>query len=87
MEDVERRSQPYSDEYDWLGPDPTRNNRGQYILIFLVVLINPTCMVLITRPESGSHYPPYVWRLIQSVYDHTFSASVRHMKEVYYMFL
>ena len=42
MEDVERRSQSNSVEYDWLGPDLTRNTKGRYILIFLAVLISLT---------------------------------------------
>ena len=46
------------------------------ILIFLVVLITPTCMVLITGPKLGSRYPPSERRLIQSIYDHIFSARV-----------
>ena len=46
------------------------------ILIFLVVLITPTRMVIMTGPKLGSHYPPYVWRLIQSIYDRIFSARV-----------
>ena len=48
------------------------------ILILPVVLSTPIRMVLMTGPNSGSHYPPSVWRLIQSVYDRIFSASVRH---------
>ena len=39
-------SQPYSGEYNWLGPDLTLNTRGRYILIFPVVLITPTCRVV-----------------------------------------
>ena len=35
-------------------------------------------MVLMTSPKLVSNYPPSVWRLTQSVYDCTFSASVRH---------
>ena len=46
------------------------------ILIFLVVLITPTHVVLMTGPKSVSNYPPSAWRLIQSVYDRIFSASV-----------
>ena len=45
LEDVERHSQLYSGEYDWLGPYLTQNTRGQYILILLAVLITPTCML------------------------------------------
>ena len=41
-----------------------------------MVLITPTHMVLMTNPKLGSHYPPSVWRLIQSVYDRIFSASI-----------
>ena len=44
LEYGERRSQPYSDEYDWLGPDLTQNTRGRYILIFPVVLITPKAL-------------------------------------------
>ena len=29
MEDGERHSQSYSDEYDWLGPDLKRNTQGR----------------------------------------------------------
>ena len=39
------------------------------ILIFPVVLISLIRMVLITSPKLAPHYPPYEWRLIQSVYD------------------
>ena len=34
VEDGERRSQPYSVEYDWLSPDLTQNTQGHYIPIF-----------------------------------------------------
>ena len=41
-----RHSQPYSQECDWLGPDLTQNNQGQYILIFPAVLITLTiCLI------------------------------------------
>ena len=49
------------------------------ILIFQVVLITPTCMVLMIVPKLGSHYPPYAWSLIQSLYDHILNYSVRHL--------
>ena len=29
MKGGERRSQSYSVEYNWLGPDPTQNTQGQ----------------------------------------------------------
>ena len=35
-------------------------------------------MVLMTGPKLVSHYPPSAWKLTQSVYHCTFSASVRH---------
>ena len=42
MEGGERLSQPHSGEYDWLGPDLTRNTRGRYIPILLIVLVTIT---------------------------------------------
>ena len=45
--------------------------------IFPVVLITPYFLQL-TVNVSVSHYPPSVWRLIQSIYDIMFSASVQH---------
>ena len=48
------------------------------ISIFPVILITLTCMVLMTGPKLGSHYPPSARRLIQYVYDRIFSAIVRH---------
>ena len=48
------------------------------ILIFMVVLITPTRMVIITGHNLGSNYTPSAWRLIQTVYNHIFSVSVRH---------
>ena len=48
------------------------------ILMFLVVLITPGRTVLITGPKLGPQYPPSAQRLIQSVYDRIFSASVQH---------
>ena len=56
---------------------------GGYILILPVVLITPTHMLLMTCPNLWSHYPPSVWRLIQSLYNHTFSACVLHPSHVY----
>ena len=47
------------------------------VLIFLVVIITPDSPQL-TVIITVSHYPPSAWRLIQSVYDGIFSASVRH---------
>ena len=41
MEYDERSSQAHPREYDWLILDLTQNIPGQYILIFLAVLINP----------------------------------------------
>ena len=32
----------------------------------------------ITVPDSVSHYLPLMWRLIQSVYDRTFSVTAQH---------
>ena len=79
MEYGERHFHPYSDEYDWLGPDLMQNTPGQYIVIFPVVLIIPTRMVLMIGPKSGSHYPHSAWRLIQYVYDRIFSARVQQV--------
>ena len=72
-----------------IGSDQTSSKilKDSDILIFLVFLITPTCMVLMTGPKSISHYPPSTQRLIQAVYGHIFSASVRHMdcsKEILY---
>ena len=39
MEYGERHFQPYSQEYDWLGPDLTWNTGERSILILLTVLI------------------------------------------------
>ena len=39
VEDGERRSQPYSREYDWLGPDLTLNTQGPYTLVLPEVFI------------------------------------------------
>ena len=39
MEGGERRPQPYSVEYNWLGPDLTQNTRGQYIPILMVAFV------------------------------------------------
>ena len=64
----ERYSQLNSGEYDWLGPELTRNKQGRYILISPMVLINPTRMVLITCPKLVSHYPPLAERLLKSGY-------------------
>ena len=83
MEDDERHSQPYFQEYDLLGPDITQNTQGRHILIFPVVLSTPvllesrSCQIIV--PDPGSHYQPSAWRLTQSIYDRTFSASVQHM--------
>ena len=44
--------------------------------IFLVVLITPDSLQL-TVIVLVSHYPPFVWTLIQSVYDSIFGSSVR----------
>ena len=41
VESFEGHSQPYSREYDWLGPDFTQNTQVCYILILPAVLINP----------------------------------------------
>ena len=76
MEYGERHPQPYSQEYDWLGPDLTQNTREHYIPIFLVVLITTTRVVLMTSPNSVSRYPTLEQRLIQYVYDHTFIVRV-----------
>ena len=46
--------------------------------IFPVVLINPYYLQL-TVIVPVSHYPPSERRLIQYVYDFTFSASVQHL--------
>ena len=67
MEDGETRSQSHPVEYDWLGPDLTRNTRGRYILIFTTVLISPIHVVC-TGLESVSHYPPFTRRLLSSGY-------------------
>ena len=50
------------------------------IIIFPVVLITPKALQY-NRSRSVSHYPDSAWRLIQSVYDRTFSASMRHFNE------
>ena len=47
------------------------------ISIFPVILITLTCMVLMTGPKLGSHYPPSARRLIQYVYERIFSAGMR----------
>ena len=49
------------------------------ILMFPVVLITLTRMDHTSVPKSGSHYPHYVWKLIQSVYDSLLSASMRQV--------
>ena len=46
------------------------------------ILISPVVLITLKAlrnncSQSGSHYPPYVRRLIQSVYDCEFSASLR----------
>ena len=67
MEYGERRSQPYSGEYDWLGPDLMQNKRGCHILILTAVLITLTHMVYpwsCTGPELVLHYPPIEWSLL-----------------------
>ena len=46
MEDGKILPQKYSVEYDWLGPDPTRNTLGRYILILPALFITLTHMVL-----------------------------------------
>ena len=51
------------------------------ILIFLVVLITPARMVPMPGNKLVAHYPPSAWRLIQSIYHHTFSYSVLNMNE------
>ena len=63
MEDGERRSQPYSGEYDWLDPDRTLNTKVQYILIVLAVFIALEHMVLIIGSMLVSHYLHSKWRL------------------------
>ena len=75
-EDGEIHSQQYSQEYSWLGPYLMRNTWGQYILIFLAVLITP--VILITILYLVSQYPSYAWKIIKSLYERTFSASVWH---------
>ena len=77
MEDGERRPQTYSEEYDWLVPDLTWNNRGQYIQIFMEVLINLIRMAHTSGPNPVSHYLPLEWRLIKYVYYLIFSTSMR----------
>ena len=52
------------------------------ILIFLVVLFTlkalwPSVQTN-NRSQSGSHYLPYVWRLIQYVYENILIASAQH---------
>ena len=42
MEDGERCPQSHSVEYDWIGPEPTRNSRRRYISTLLVSLITQT---------------------------------------------
>ena len=39
--------------------------------------MNTTCMVLMTGPKSVSHDPTSAWMLIQYIYDHTFSDSMK----------
>ena len=43
--DSERDSHPHPREYNWLGPDLTRNTQGRYKHILPVVLITPNRMV------------------------------------------
>ena len=50
MKGVERRSQLYSRECDWLGPDLTRNTQGRYIPIF------PVAAVMLTLPGHNTLY-------------------------------
>ena len=56
---VERRSQSHFREYGWLGPDPTWNTRGWYILMFPVVLITPTLY-----SPAQSFYLDLIWNHI-----------------------
>ena len=49
----EIRSQPYSGEYDWLGPDFTPNTQRRYILILLAVLVTP--VTIRSQPYSGEY--------------------------------
>ena len=76
MEDGERHPKPYYRECDWLGPYLTRNTRGEYILILPAAII-PTRMILMTGPKLVYNYQASAWRLTQSVYDRTLSASMQ----------
>ena len=62
-----------------IGSDQTSREiiNDSDILILLVVLITPT-FLRCNRSRLGSHHLPSLQGLIQSVYDRTFSASVRH---------
>ena len=55
-----------------------QNTQGKYILIFLEVLITLNHMVLMIGPKLVSQFPHSAWRLTQSLYDRTFSASMQH---------
>ena len=64
----------------FFSPRPRMKYSRTLYPIFPVVLITPTCMVLMTGPKLVSHYPPSAWRLIKSVYDGIFSSCVQQVK-------
>ena len=76
LEDGERRFQLCSDENDWFIPDLTKNTRGWWCPNIPGGFNYSKVLAVHKRPPSGSHYPPYARRLIQSVYDCKFGTSV-----------
>ena len=82
MEDGERRSQPYSVEYDWFSSDLTQNNRVQ-LCPNVPSGFNYSESLVVPCSPSESYYPPSARRLIQSVYNRTFSDIMQHVLQMY----
>ena len=61
---VKWHSQPYSEEYTWLGPDLAQNTRGLYILIVQAVLITLIYIAHTFGPKVVSYYAPSVCKLL-----------------------
>ena len=58
MKDGERRPQSNSGEYDWLGPDLTRNKRGQLYPYIPSGLSYSNQVWYVTGPKVGIKLPP-----------------------------